>query len=166
MKHLTSLCGTMVSWALLLVVALLPSSCSRTGGIETISSAGITVIDLAAPGDQLAQLETIQDQGEPKQPLILKIPAGHRLPVYFTVDTPFAASVDTENILVFKQDVFVLVRNTSMAVSPDSQRWAAIDDLDAVKHLFGVSGGEVSIGMSAGRDRGALIEARVILRQN
>ena len=156
----------MMAWCLVFAGAVLLSSCSRHSGIEMRSLDGVTVIDLAAPGNQLAQLEKIKQQGELDEPLILKIPAGHRLPVHLSLDAPFAETVNSDNMLVFKQDVFVLVSSTSMAFSPDSQRWATVEDMGALRELFGVSGGQATIEMSARQEQGALLKAGIILRPN
>jgi hypothetical protein len=93
--------------------------------------------------------------------VVLKIRKGQTIPLVITLVFPGAQLKAGENSIVFTRDLYLLISNSAMQVSPDGQRWADIGDFASHKELFGLSGGDISVGFSATKEAGARISVDV-----
>lgn len=130
--------------------------------IRTLDTAAITSIDISATDahEELASIEKTLKGEAIDKPFIIKVPQGFNLPVHLTLDTPLLSMENRTGTLVFKQDLFLYVSNREILVSPDKLSWVEINNLDAVKELFGGEKGELSVGMSASKEQGPLLDIK------
>lgn len=132
-------------------------------GIQKIDTAKVQSVDLSSLEEEhdLSILVEMA-KGKPlKEPVVMKLPKGFRLPVHLTLNSPLA-QLDSEcGTLIFSQDFFLYLSHASMLVSPDRINWANMADFDAVKELFGWGGGNLALGIGATRDQGAFLEMKI-----
>ena len=147
-------------FALVVLVLFLFTGCS---GIRKIETDQLHNIDLSAVNEQqdLSILMEIAEGKPIKEPLVMKLPKGYRLPVHMTVNTPLAKMDSKCGTLVFSQDLFLYLTQSSMLVSPDKTNWVNMSDFDGVKKLFGWSDGSLAVGIGASRENGSLLGVKI-----
>ncbi len=97
-----------------------------------------------------------------QQRLILSLKKGDRLPLDLTVDSPLV-TLTVRDKLVVARDTCVYISRRSVALSPDCRRFALLGKGRALKKLFGLGKGSVSIGLSV-NDTGVHLPVRIVSR--
>jgi len=87
--------------------------------------------------------------------VVLFVAKGQSIPLKINLDTPLVKVENGKNSLVFMQHTYLLISRSGFMVSPDGERWAAIQDLKALKKLYGFKGGSLSIGFGVSKEEGA-----------
>jgi hypothetical protein len=144
----------------LLLCALPLLACS---GIHSIARDGVasrTLPELLA--DVAQQKEAYRF---PARGLIVRVPAGSRLPIRVTLDTPFVTVEPAASSVRFDRDVYLFLRGHDLALSPDGVRWADVRRPGALKRLFGVGRGSFEVGAGIVKDQGAIVQATLRLDQ-
>ncbi len=147
-----------------LIAALVVASIVSCATSPTIDLSDVEIIDIVNNPEGFAALDLTGDGSQPPQPFILKVPAGHGLPVHLSIDTPLASMASTCSTLNFHRDLFVYMSSSHFLVSPDATQWAPFDDLEQIKSLFGVGAGELSVGMSGSQEDGATLQIGISTR--
>lgn len=140
-----------------LAAALVLLSTGGCSGVHSIAREGVvtrTLVELQADMAEGAGHYALPPGG-----LIVRVPAGTRLPLRLQVDTPFPAVVEPgDNHVRLDRDVWFYLRGRQMALSPDGERWADIGRWKAVARLFGGGGGgSFSVGAGITREEGPAI---------
>jgi hypothetical protein len=122
---------------LVLPLLLLASGCS---GIHTLELGGATQTTLA-------EIRTAPLRELPARGMVVRVPSGSVLPVRIGLDLTALVLEPGENRLRVNQDVWLYISTRSFELSPDGVRWAKIQDVRALKKLFGLaSRGAFSFG--------------------
>ncbi|WP_255991913.1 hypothetical protein [Chitinolyticbacter albus] len=105
--------------------------------------------------------EEIANDMRAGEKVIFKIPKGQSVPVKVSIDLPTLKLENGTNNAVFAQDVFMIVSPTGLRISPDAQRWAAIEDFEAIKTLFELPPGRVAFGFHANKEEGTFFALQI-----
>ena len=132
-------------------------------GIQKIDTAQLHNIDLSTIDEQQdLSILTQMVEGKPlEEPVVMKLPQGFRLPVQLTLKSPLAELNSSCGTMVFSQDLFLYLTQSGLMVSPDKINWVNFSDVDAIKELFGWSGGNLAIGIGASQNQGAILKVKV-----
>ena len=95
--------------------------------------------------------------------VIIKFDQGEAVPVEVITELPFAALANGNNQLVFSRATWLYLGKGGAALSPDWQRFAPVHDIKAIKKLYGVSHGSMTIGFAISKEAGAHMQAGVSL---
>ncbi|MBU1248557.1 MAG: hypothetical protein KKB70_07660 [Proteobacteria bacterium] len=96
-----------------------------------------------------------------RQELILSVKKGEALPMDLTLDSPLFRLRNRER-LIAARDLCVLISRRTVALSPDCRTFASFHDGRALRKLFRLGKGSVSVGLSLD-EQGLLIP--VLLHQ-
>lgn len=89
----------------------------------------------------------------PEAGMIVKLDKGSVMPIDLRASVPFATLEPGDNRVRVERDVWLLISPRQMAMSPDGERWARVQDLRAVQQLFGSRGrGAFQIGIGMNQD--------------
>jgi hypothetical protein len=125
-----------------LFAALLASGCAHTTVIDT---QGMEVIPIGGLGDHIkAKGNPFTD---PKRPVLIRLPAGERIPVDLLLRAPFAELEGGSPALRFKRDVYLYFGEGKLLLSFDGLRFAQFGDLQGLKEVAGVSRGQLMFGL-------------------
>lgn len=136
-----------------LVVLAAVSGCTgihkmrRTENVQTITLDGMR----EDPSRWKGFYERIGQGGE----AILHVPRGRAVPLKVDISLPMLRVVPGDNAVIFKQDVYLYLSSKKVRVSPDGVRWADMKNMKAVKRLFGLKQGHLSIGFAATKEEGS-----------
>jgi len=61
------------------------------------------------------------------------------------------------NTLRFERDVYLFLSKDGVLLSPDGERWARLEDLKALKELFGLCRGSMAIGFGVSQKDGGVL---------
>jgi len=141
---------------LCLLTALILAGCS---GVHTMKTAGVPTVDLAALQKEPAKHGFGPGKdGRPRLPtegLIVKVPKGTQVPLKLNLAVGLATLEPGDNKLRFERDLMLYISRDGLRVSPDGNRWALIQDVKALKELFGLKGrGNVSFGFGISKETG------------
>ncbi len=137
------------------MLLFLAAGCS---GIRTLARdlPVIKAVDLEDHAEQyLAQL-----QGDG---VIVEFEKGDAVPVTVIAELPFASLESVENHLVFSKNTWILLARGGAFISPDGRRFAPVYDVKALKKLYGVKHGSLTIGFAVSREEGTQLQAGVSL---
>lgn len=153
----------MIRPVILSAMALLLVGCS---GIHTISAAGVPTVDLATlQKDPTKHGFGLDKKGRPRMPtdgLIIKVPKGTRVPLRLSLAVGLATLEPGNNQLRFDRDLLLYIYRDGLRISPDGNRWALIQDVKAIKQLFGLKGrGTFGVGFGVDKDKGAAVHLSV-----
>ena len=115
----------------------------------------ISLTEMQEDPENVAALFTSIQEGKE---VIMLIPAGESIPIHILIDLPFAALSSTENMVSFEKDVYLYFSIESLKVSPDGERWTDIDNMGAIKELFGFETGSISFGIKSTEEIGTYME--------
>jgi hypothetical protein len=130
-------------------LALLAVACSSVDHADRSKMKPLRLSDLGRHPDAFADAVTENGSG-----VLLLLKKGESLPVLLTADLKFAKIISGRNRFVFEQDVFVYMSTGEIQLSPDREHWAAIGDMDAMKKVFGIEGGQLSLGFGVSGSHG------------
>jgi hypothetical protein len=153
----------MIRLPVVLTAALLLAGCS---GIHTISSAGVPTVDLASLQKDPAKHGFGMDKaGRPRLPtqgLIVKVPKGTRVPMQLNLAVGVATLEPGNNQVLFHRDLLLFISRDGLRVSPDGKLWALIQDVKAIRKLFGLKGrGTIGFGFGIDKEKGAAFHLSV-----
>jgi hypothetical protein len=140
-------------------VLLLGSGCSHVQTIDRSAVETVTLRELSAnPGEYQDLLRAYADGSGG---LILEIEEGDELPLELAIRHPLV-SVDTgKNTVLFQRHMFIYLSARGLLISPDGERWAPIQEMDAWKELFGGfkegRHGTLSVGLGVTAEDGAAV---------
>jgi hypothetical protein len=146
-------------WAASLALTL--AACSS---IQLMDSSKREILQVPDGVSEPATWEKVGKEIQAGRDVVLKIRRGQTIPLLMTLVFPGVQLKTGENSLVFTRDVYLLISNSAMKISPDGQRWADIGDFASHRELFGFNGGDISLGFSATKEAGARISVDVKTR--
>ncbi|MBW2260853.1 MAG: hypothetical protein JRG91_02685 [Deltaproteobacteria bacterium] len=135
-----------------LFLLLLTPGCAGVQKVDTTSAATISLAEFEA--DPLAYGSPLEPDGKP---VIIKIPAGEKIPLKIDMSIPFATVESGENTLRFDLDVYAYMGGGRFMISPDGERWAEMGDWKALKELFNFDKGLFSVGFGVSEAEGAFM---------
>ena len=144
-------------------VALILCLFAGCSGIQKIETAQLHTIDFSTVDDRrdLSVLAEMAEGKPLKEPVVMKLPKGFELPVQVILKTPLVKMDSKCGTMVFSQDLFLYLSQSSMLVSPDKINWADMSDFESVKKLFGWGDGNIAMGIGTGRDQGTLLGIKI-----
>ena len=135
-----------------LFLLLLTPGCAGPQKLDTTNVAQVSLAEYEA--DPLA-FGTPMDPDS--KPVIIKIPAGEKVPLKLDMSIPFATVVPGKNRLRFILDVYMYMGGGQFLISPDGERWAEMGDWKALKELFNFDKGLFSVGFGVSGAEGAFM---------
>ena len=91
--------------------------------------------------------------------IIVKVKKGEKIPVNIIFEMPFAKLNSTSNAeLEFMQDIYFMISQNEFYISKDKLEWAPIQDMDAIKNIFGIQNGIISVGLSVKENEEAKLD--------
>ncbi len=94
---------------------------------------------------------------ETKRGLIIKVPAGTSIPIDLQMNVHFAEFIQGKNYIKFKNDTYLFIQSDKILISADKIKWAPIHDLSAIKEIYKIRKGSISLGFAATKEKGAYI---------
>ena len=148
---------------LCLMTALTLAGCS---GVHTLKTAGVPTVDLAVlekdPGKHGFGLDKGGKPRLPTEGLIVKVPKGTLVPLKLSLAVGLAVLEPGDNELRFERDLMLYISRDGLRVSPDGERWALIQDVKAVKSLFGLKQrGSMGFGFGISKETGTAFHLSV-----
>jgi hypothetical protein len=138
--------------ALVLLVGLAAPGCSHTIVLDT------SRLDVVPLGEFDAYMK---DRGnpfaDPEKRVVIRVPAGERIPLEFSLKVPFADLEGGPYAVRFRRDVFICLGRGTMLLGFDGRNFAAIDDVRGLKEVAGVESGKVEVGFGVKKSEGAKI---------
>jgi hypothetical protein len=131
--------STIVGCAVLLLLA----GCTS---IEQIDGSKLPTISATQAQSEPAKWEEIGKRVSAGEAIVITMEAGQKMPLKLSMLLPMAELVPGQNEIVFTRDTYLLIAPTRFCISPDGQRWVAINDFQAQKELFGFEQGTLSMG--------------------
>lgn len=139
-----------VSW-----IALCGGCASGAFRVESARKRAVTVSELVAGHEKYSEKLARQ------QEVIIAVKKGEALPLDLTLDSPLFSLRNRERLIV-ERDLCVLISRRTVALSPDCRTFASFSDGRALRKLFRLGKGSVSVGLSLDK-QGLLIP--VLLHQ-
>ena len=68
--------------------------------------------------------------------------------------SPVVSLMTGENRIKFEQDVYLFISSSGVMLSPDGKKFAPIHKMKALKKLFGMDKGSLSIGFGISKETG------------
>ncbi len=126
------------------------------GGVQTLRkdvSQASTIEQIKANPESF--VERIKNPGDG---ILLAIKKGETVTLRLDLKTPSIATLQPGvNTLRFERDVYLFLSRNGVLLSPDGQRWARVEDMKAIKELFGLSRGTLQIGLGVSKEDGAVL---------
>ena len=139
-----------------LIVSALFISCLLCSAVVGCGTPGPVTIDTSTMEPvRLADVtrDTLESTGDSERGGLIFVPAGSALPLQVNMDLGALRGEFGDSTLRFTRDVYMLVRN-GLWLSPDRQRWARVDNLSALRDVFGLGRGQFQIGLGVSKERG------------
>ena len=136
--------------------------------IQTLETEGLKTVDFSKVEEleNIANLEQmIKGEVVIEEPFVVKIPKGFELPVHFELNTPLAVMNSQCSTMSFFRDLYGYFSEDQILLSPDKKQWAPISNIELIKKLFGAGDGELAIGLGAGKEKGPLLEVKLMIHQ-
>jgi hypothetical protein len=143
-----------------LLVLLLTAGCAARQKIDTTNVAQVTLKEYEA--DPLAYGTPMDPDAEP---VIVKIPAGAKIPLKIDMSIPFAKVIAGRTRMKFTLDVYLYMGEGKFLISPDGERWAAMGDWKALKRLFNFDKGLFSVGFGVSAVDGTFMSLAIKTEQ-
>ncbi len=133
-------------------VAAFALGCDAITQVDRTTLRTVEVSSLRTDPNQWKQVEEDLREG---RSCVFVVHKGETIPVETHITLPMATLQTSGNALVFTEETYFLVSQSSLRISRDGQRWADIDDIRAQRELFGFHSGQVAFGFSASAEAGA-----------
>jgi len=143
-----------------LLVLLLTAGCAARQKFDTTNVAQVTLKEYEA--DPLAYGTPMDPDAKP---VIVKIPAGEKIPLKIDLSIPFAKVITGRTRMKFTLDVYLYMGKGKFLISPDGQRWAAMGDWKALKRLFNFDKGLFSVGFGVSAVDGTFMSLAIKTEQ-
>lgn len=141
----------LVSLAMFMVLIIL-AGCSGIRTLDKTNIATIPIADLESDPEKYGFPAAIYGEG-----IIAKVPKGTKIPLKVEASASLITLEPGENFVSFNRDVYIFISAKKAMLSPDGERWAELRNWNAVKKLFDVEKGELSVGLGITKDEGASI---------
>lgn len=142
---------------LLPVLMLVVASSFGCASIRTVPAGRfetVTLDQLSSQGERLAP--KVMGDG-----VIVHVEKGQQIPLEFTFRTSVLSAETKGGTVTAQRELFLLISREGLLMSPDGARFAAVQDQDALKKLFGLNGGQFALGLGATKEEGAKVVVRI-----
>jgi hypothetical protein len=148
-----------LSTLLALTALTLSAGCASVRTIDQDEYQTYTLNDIRSHPGLVAQALADDADG-----LVVSVTEGEILPLDLFSVLPFATLVAGDNWIKFDRNVWFLFFKDDLLISPDGERFGAIYDPRALKELFGMKGGQLSIGFGMSKAKGARISVLLLAK--
>jgi hypothetical protein len=101
---------------------------------------------------------------DPDRSLVIRIPAGERIPIEMSLDAPFAKLEGDGYAVRFDRDLFLWIGGGRALLGFDGRNFAEIGDLRGLKEIAGVGEGRMEVGLGVKKSEGAKITMALAAR--
>ncbi len=143
-----------------LFLLLLTPGCAGRQKLDTTNVAQVSLAEYEA--DPLAFGTPMDPDAEP---VIVKIPAGEKIPLKIDMSIPFAKVIAGRTRMQFTLDVYLYMGRGKFLISPDGERWAEMGDWKALKKLFNFDKGLFSVGFGVSAADGTFMSLAIKTEQ-
>jgi hypothetical protein len=140
-----------VSW-----IALCGGCASGAFRVDSAQKRAVTLSELVAGHEKYSEMLAR------RQEVILSVKKGEELPMDLTLDSTLFRLRNRER-LIAARDLCILISRKTVALSPDCRTFASFSDGRALRRLFRMGKGSVSVGLSLDQQG---LRIPVLLRQN
>ncbi len=138
---------------LLLTALLTLAACSGVQQFDTKDTPTFALAD--AKTMHAGLMEYVQGK---KGAFILRAAKGDELKVKLNLDIPGLTFIPAPATVRLDRDVFVYYSGSKLFLSPDGKDWACINDIKALRSLFGLGkGGTFQVGAGVSEAEGAIL---------
>lgn len=139
-----------------LMALIIFASCSGIRSLDKKNIATIPIADLERDPEKYGFPTAIYNEG-----IIAKVPKGTKIPLKVEASLSLITLEPGDNFVSFNCDAYIYVSAKKAMLSPDGERWAELGNWVAIKKLFGIEKGNLSIGLNFTKEDGASISLSI-----